>query len=273
MKQQTSRILYFLLFLLVLVYILYVWSTTRIHLHPHVCDIWVINLEKDTERWQNIESQITNFRPLVHRWPATNGKLLTREEIHKEGVGYAMTRTGDIQLDSKGEMRNRGVVGCWLSHKRLLTHLASLDVPGTHGHLVVEDDVMFPTDFLETTDEWHKVYTHIPTDWDIVYLGLSSPIGSVVANRVLRGRTPTPGETGNWGTHAYIVKHSSLQSKILPQLTFMTDAIDEQYSTLFDAWNVYIVEPSIIALHDRFSKNSSLLRLNVNGSESTTFRY
>ena len=103
---------------------------------PHVKDIWIINLEKDKERLENIYKRTGHIQDIVHRWPATYGKDLTREQINKEGVGYAMTRTGNQKDDLAGVLRNAGVVGCWLSHKRLLTHLASLDVPEYYGHLV-----------------------------------------------------------------------------------------------------------------------------------------
>ena len=238
---------------------------------PHVKDIWVINLDKDTERMAAITARTQHIQDIVHRWPATNGKALTREEIHKEGVGYAMTRTGEQEKDKAGEMRNRGVVGCWLSHKRLLEHLATLDVPEYYGHLIVEDDVEFPSDFLKPGDEWHAVYKTIPTDWDIVYFGLTEPLGKPIAPRVLRART-AHGD-GNWGTHAYMVRHSSIKTKILPWLSHMVDAIDEQYNLKLGDWNVYVVQPAIITLNEEMSKNSSLLKVNVGATDNTQMTY
>jgi GR25 family glycosyltransferase involved in LPS biosynthesis len=84
---------------------------------------------------------------MVHRWPATYGKDLTQAQTVAEGVGFAMTRSGDGHKEDE-RLRNLGTVGCWLSHKRLLKYLASLDVDEHAGHLVVEDDVAMPHNFL-----------------------------------------------------------------------------------------------------------------------------
>lgn len=239
---------------------------------PHVKDIWVINLDKDKERMSSVLSQTGHIADIVHRWPAVNGKALTRESIHAEGVGYAITRTGNQKEDLAGVMRNAGVVGCWLSHKHLLTHLASLDVPEYYGHLIVEDDVQFPTDFLKPGDAWHGLYTKIPTDWDIVYFDITQPIGKPIAHGIIKLRTSVGGE-GNWGTHAYMVRHSSIQSKILPFLEHMNDAIDEQYNLKFNSWNVYALAPGLIIPHETHSKNSSLLKMNVGADDSAKLSY
>jgi len=58
-----------------------------------------------------------------------------------------------------------------------------------------------------------------------------------------------------------LVKHGSLKTKILPALRFMTDAIDEQYNTLFGDLNAYCIRPSIIELHSELSKTSSINKL------------
>lgn len=239
---------------------------------PHVKDIWVINLDKDAARMKSVRAQTSHIADIVHRWPATHGTTCKREAIHEEGVGYAMTRTGDQKEDARGALRNAGVVGCWLSHKRLLTHLASLDVPDSHGHLIVEDDVQFPAGFLKPGDAWHGIYHRIPTNWDMVYLGLTQPVGKPIGDGILRARTAHRGE-GNWGTHAYLVRHGALRAKILPWLAHMVDAIDEQYNLKFDEWNVYVVEPALIGLNDVHSKNSSVLKMNVNADDSARISY
>jgi GR25 family glycosyltransferase involved in LPS biosynthesis len=170
-----------------------------------------------------------------------------------------------------GKLRNAGVVGCWLSHKRLMTHLASLDVPEYYGHLIVEDDVDIPTDFLLPSDEWHDVYRRVPTDWDMVYFGLTNPIGAPIGERLVRAKSAAPGSEGNWGTHAYMVRHGSIKTKILPWLEHMVDAIDEQYNVKFDDWNVYVVHPAIIKLNDDLSAQSSLLQTNAGSDKPMSY--
>ncbi len=224
-------------------------------------DIWVINLDKDVERWASIQADTHRIGGMVHRWPATNGRALSQADTVMEGVGFAMTRAGN-GVKENVELRNLGTVGCWISHKRLLQHLASLPFSEHAGHLIVEDDVAFPTDFLEVTDEWHKVYKHVPTDWDLVYFGITNPYGSMIAPGVRKLETKVGGGA-NWGTHAYLVRQGSLQTKLLPWLEHMVDAIDEQYNLKFSEWNVYAVEPNIIPLKPEMSQTSSLMHLNA----------
>lgn len=218
---------------------------------PHVNDIWVINLDQDTERWNNIASRTAHIKDIVHRWPATYGKTQTRDDIHKDGVGFAMTQGGDR---TSKELSNAGVVGCWLSHKRLLQHLATLDVPDSTGHLISEDDTEFPLDFLKPGDRWHQLYTHVPLDWDIVYLGITQPVGTKIHPNIYKAHNGH----GNWGTYCYMVRHGALRSKILPELEWMTDAIDEQYKEKFHKWNVYLIEPNIIPLNQELNDKSTI---------------
>jgi GR25 family glycosyltransferase involved in LPS biosynthesis len=230
---------------------------------PHIWDIWVINLEKDTERWKSIQSDSAHIAGMVHRWPATNGSQVAQTELIREGVGFAMTRSGDGHKED-ARPRNLGTIGCWLSHKHLLTHLASLSVPDHAGHLILEDDVAIPPDFLQLEDAWHRYFWRIPTDWDVVYFGITNPHGESVTPEgdILKLKTLTEGG-GNWGTHAYLVRQGAIRDKLLPTLRWMTDAIDEQYNQYFSEWNVYAVNPNIIPLKSEFSEKSSLKGINA----------
>jgi hypothetical protein len=137
----------------------------------------------------------------------------------------------------------------------------------------LEDDVDIPVDFLKPSDEWHQVYKRVPTDWDMVYFGLTQPIGEAIGDRLYKARSANPAEEGNWGTQAYLVRHGCLKTKILPWLAHMTDAIDEQYNRKFDEWSVYVVEPAIIKLDEALSQNSSLLRVNASENEDVKMSY
>ena len=273
LKWNKQTILTITIVVIVMILIVYVYQDHRFKLRPHVKDMWIINLDKDKKRLENIYKRTGHIQEIVHRWPATYGKDLTREQLKPEGVGYAVTRTGNQKDDLAGVLRNAGVVGCWLSHKRLLTHLATLDVPEYYGHLILEDDVDIPADFLKPSDEWHKVYTRVPTDWDMVYFGLTQPLGSPIGERILKASSAKPGHEGNWGTQAYMVRHGSIKTKILPALEYMTDAIDEQYNDHFNEWNVYVVEPAIIKLDTEMSADSSLLKVNAGVGDDIKMSY
>ena len=243
-------------FILIILVVVYYIKTHYIQFRPHVKSIHVINLDKDKKRWAALRKNLP-IEP--ERWSATYGKDLKQEELAKLGIGFAMTRSGKGSYADQGkELRNQGVVGCYLSHRSLLRHLAMLSVPDHYGHLILEDDVELPANFLHPSDEWHKFYYKVPTDWDIVYLDITKPVGHYVDKNIMKLEYKIGDDSGNWGTHAYIVKHSSIREKILPWLEYMVDALDEQYKMKFDEWNVYAVVPGIIPLNEEQSADSSI---------------
>lgn len=219
-------------------------------------DIWIINLDRAPDRWAHMRDTTIRFGDMIHRFPAMDGKTITdRDQVHNEGVGYYLTTL----QNKREEIINKGVVGCWLSHKRLLQHLATLDCQNDYGHLVLEDDVNVPEDFLSGTDVWSKVSKNIPGDWDIIYLGMGGNVeGTPIADNIIK---LIPNKKDQYGTHAYLVKHGSIKTKFLPALRFMTDAIDEQYNTLFGDMNAYCIRPGIINPDDEISSKSTILAI------------
>lgn len=233
------------------------WTTLSA---PTIQDIWVINLDKDTERWNNIQANTEHIRDKVHRWSATYGKDLTRDQAQKYGVGYVVTLSREVEKDEKTDRitsANTGAVGCWVSHKRLLTYLADQPAHDNAGHLICEDDVEFSKDFLSGKDEWSKIAKNIPSDWDIVFLGIKKPIvGTDVAHGIKRKHTTY--NKGNWGTHAYLVRHGSLKTKILPSIKHMTNEIDVHYDMMSDHWNVYLCDPPTLRYNGVLALKSSV---------------
>jgi len=219
-------------------------------------DIWVINLDRSPERWEHMQNKTMRFSHMVTRFPAADGKMITnRDDVHPEGVGYYFM----TQQNKRDEIINKGVVGCWLSHKRLLQHLDSIECSNDCGHLILEDDVNIPDDFMMGTDAWSSISKNVPSDWDIVYLGLSGDVkGIPIADNIIKLE---PDKKEQYGTHAYLVKHGSIKTKILPALRFMTDAIDEQYNTLFGDLNAYCIRPGIINPHEDVSSKSDILAI------------
>ena len=254
-------------FVLTLVFLGIVFGILFIHTHttknieyfPHVRSMHVINLDKDISRWENIQNTTQDIDMKIERFPAVNGKELSADEMYRQGIGFMITHPGiGTYSESKNNpRRNLGVVGCYLSHRNLLEHVSRLQVPDHYGHLILEDDVNIPRNFLQPGDEWHKVYQSVPQDWDIVYLSITKPIGYNINPKVMRLQHNYT-ESGNWGTHAYLVKHGSIRTKILPWLRYMIDAIDEQYRLKFNEWNVYAVVKDIIPLNTELSAVSSV---------------
>jgi GR25 family glycosyltransferase involved in LPS biosynthesis len=228
------------IFVLVWIY----WKFTEQKEIP-ITDLWVINLDKDIDRWNNIR-QDTIPSVQIHRWPATVGANVKRGHAHLEGV----TQMVMLLTDSPPEVyykktdadNNQETIGRWLSHKRLLTYLSSVNLSDDYAHLIVEDDIQLHEGFVQ---EWARISKKVPNDWDMIYLSITKPnVRDPIIEPVYRG-VPTYTDTGNRGTYAYIVKHGSLRHRILPALRFMTHEIDVQLNMQFDHLHVYCI-PNLI---------------------------
>jgi len=218
--------------------------------------ISVINLEKDKHRWRSIKRKLNYLKdPAPQQWKGVYGKDLKRTEMHDLGIGFAMVHSGKGSYGQQHkDLRNLGTVGCFLSHRSLLTSLAQINLPDDAAHLILEDDIEPPKSLLTKAEKMVKT---VPQDWDMIYLGIHKPIGKPISPCVWKLTHATKDE-GNWGTHAYLVKHKSLKEKILPWLKYMIDALDLQYNIKFDEWNVYSIQPDIIKLNKTQSAKSTI---------------
>ncbi len=214
-------------------------------------DISYINMDKDADRRAFMESQLSQLQVPFRRWPGTDGSKLTTDILRQEHVGSPSFAIRHKSWD--GKLRNTGVIGCWLSHKKLLQYLSSLPHHENAMHLIIEDDIHIPSNLI--TEHWRTLQSHIPRNADIVYFGITNPIVEYpVSNRLAKLK---PGD-GNWGTYAYAVRHGSLLTKILPCLEFFRDPIDNQYDQCFDNLNAYAATPNILNADSEFQEKSSI---------------
>jgi GR25 family glycosyltransferase involved in LPS biosynthesis len=216
-------------------------------------------MDKDVDRYNAIVASSQPIKSMIHRWPATYGKEESTANALADGISYMISnKKYEKDYDPFGKVqRNPGAVGCWLSHKRLLRHLSTLDVPSSTAHLVVEDDITLTPDFLK---EWNVRRHSIPSDWDIVFLDITSPKGIPIADGIQKAVVTN--DTGNWGTQAYIVRHGSLQSRILPEIRYMESEIDVQLNNHADILNIYMFQPVILRLNTQFSETSTIAMQN-----------
>ena len=238
-----NRLLLYAVVFLVLCGIVYYGTLRR----ASIDDVWFINLDRDTKRLDEFMKVQDRFGVPVHRWAATYGRDVNRTFASKTyGVCTSITRSNDSAENQKNPnvLHQPGVIGCWISHKRLLMHLNTLPVPNYHGHLITEDDILVPHDFQ---DRWNTIRKTIPYDWDIVYLYTGMTRGDPIAPNLLRAKNDA--FAGNTGTVAYVVRHGVLP-QMLHELRFMNSPIDVQYYKHFGHLNVYIVHPSLIETGD-----------------------
>ena len=238
-RMKSKILLLVLLHLGVLAALYFIHCTRR----PAIHDVWIVNLDRDTKRLAHVQEQALAIPAPKNRWPATYGKSEDRRAARRDGVCMFLMVSDDEAENKRTTtiLQKPGVIGCWLSHKRLLRHLGSVSASSSAGHLILEDDVDISADFA---DRWASVRSHVPADWDVVYFGVGKPTGVPVAPGVLRAIKKE--ESGNTGTYAYLVRHGAIPA-ILKKLDFMSSPIDKQYYKMFTDLKVYILEPPLVA--------------------------
>jgi len=187
---------------------------------------------KDTDRLQKFHGYAERAQVLVQRCPAVNGNSYTKERALSDGIP-----------ESSWESFKKGEIGCFLSHRNLLRSLA--DRNDSDYHLIFEDDAIIPADLSSKLTD---VFQEVPSNWDMIFLGVSHP--KLVHHHGMI-HTAEEGAEGNFGTFAYIVRHTSLP-KINKHIAVMRKPIDNLFVEKMsgaDAWNIYILSPMVVR-HD-----------------------
>ena len=188
-------------------------------------------------------------------WDGTIVTAAEQNTLPVKGIGSLLFK------DRKGESRNLGAIGCFLGHRALWMHLNDA-FPGSPGTLILEDDVAIPDDFYT---QLKKVEGEVAAaaDWDILFLSkMNVDVSSL--KKVSENLYKLPKEMDserNWGMWSYIIKNSSIQSKILPTVEHMLDGIDMQINKFGDKLNLYLVHPDIIQGHS-IAGDSSISAMN-----------
>jgi GR25 family glycosyltransferase involved in LPS biosynthesis len=115
---------------------------------------YVINLDTRPDRWDKLMTAEPYLEPLVERVPGVNGKTLSMNQFI-------------FNLFNQNEFQwKKSIIGCNLSHISVWNRIALAEKEGYY--LVLEDDVRFHKDWLESWKDFQKV---IPADADLLYLG------------------------------------------------------------------------------------------------------
>ncbi|MCG8449818.1 MAG: glycosyltransferase family 25 protein [Pirellulales bacterium] len=122
-----------------------------------------INLDRRPDRWQEFQSQLGKIE-----WPfAPVQRVRAVDGSHTKSPSW---------LKCGG-----GAWGCLRSHIRILEDALQ---DGVSSLLILEDDAMFPADFVAQT---HRFFQHVPSDWDSVMLGGEHCIRpSLVSEHIVR---------------------------------------------------------------------------------------
>jgi len=241
-KIRRPQIFITTLFIAVAVAVVAIWYMMPRSGRPTIDDIWMVNMDNATERLAAMMEKQRFLPKPIQRWRATYGREEERESAAADGVDPVITKSSDkeVMKSTTKVTRIGGEVGCWLSHKRLLKHLNTLNVGPDFGHLICEDDIIIPENFVST---WNVARQRVPVDWDVVYIGAGIVLGERINPSVLRWKSID--QISNTGTWAYLVRHRVVP-KILEKMKHMFAPVDVQYYRTFGDLKVYIMDPQLL---------------------------
>lgn len=188
----------------------------RVTLTHNDIGVWVINLDQDTSRRNAMESQLKSLGLPFKRFAAINGKdhydtLLKRadEKAYSANMGSKLLS---------------GKLGVFASHTSVWQEFIASD---HEIALILEDDVVFHDDFLESLDLALAARAH----WDTVRFNCiraKLPVSQGVLGKYQLNLYLGP-FTGN---AAYLINKTTAK-RILPNLWPQTRALDHELNLFF----------------------------------------
>lgn len=206
-------------------------------------DAYTISLPSHGYRWEEMDRQAKEAGINLQKW---DGVVIKKHEINSlPALGVGTTN----YKNRTGRIINLGVIGAYLAHKNLFTHIAA-NGAGKMGTFISEDDIHITPDFhdriLALEDEIQKN----AGDWDILFLDKNTPTvqGKNVSEHLIKLEKDMT-STKNWGIWSYIVRNESVAKKILPCMEHMLDVPDIHLAKFADKINMYLVTPPITYGH------------------------
>ena len=212
---------------------------------------YIITTDTKGKRYTDVSKSAAAAGLKTEVWNATVIDPNMKHTLPEQGIGTSH------YTDRKQGTYNLGVIGCYLSHRSLFKKVADSQDLGT---LVLEDDAIVPSDFFSKLAAIEK---EVPSDWDIIFLSKTAIDGDKVSDHILKLKKDITG-TKNFGTWSFIVKNSSLKTKILPVLENMLDNIDMHLNRYADTINMYLTNPEIVSLSSENSSKSIITSIDGN---------
>ena len=124
-------------------------------MEKYVDNVYLINMDKDTERLEKVTKECKKFNINFERFSGVNPLKLSKKELNK----YVSKTCQNICPN--------GIIGCGVSHMKIYEDALKNNYKNI---LVLEDDVYFDDELYE---ELNKAMKELPEDYDILYLGCS----------------------------------------------------------------------------------------------------
>lgn len=203
---------------------------------PAVDAAFVILLERDAKRRDNVHAALGHIGLDFEIFPAVDGLKLTAAEVGR------LVRRGRLAADCARHM-TRGQVACALSHIAVLEQVAPR---GCRSALVLEDDFDPAPGFSSRLRETLRA---VPPDFDLLYLY----DGNLENARALPGRPGLRASAYPLGTVGYAVSARGV-GRILELIQPVDDHLDEVLARQVDAGRIraYSATPSIVTFRKGF---------------------
>ena len=124
-------------------------------MEKYVDNVYLINMDKDTERLEKVTKECKKFNINFERFCGVDPLKLSKKELNK----YVTQTCQNICPN--------GIIGCGISHMKIYEDAIKNNYKNI---LVLEDDVYFRDELYKELDE---VMSELPEDYDILYLGCS----------------------------------------------------------------------------------------------------
>lgn len=187
-------------------YLRKVENKSDIHKMENIDFIYLINLDKRTEKYQRTLEELTPYGIHPYRFSAVNGWELPFEAIDDLGIKYQPGMLNAIatvfrHADGKEYISyevmkeegvtyychslSRGAIGCFLSHLSILQDAYD---SGYQTIWVIEDDIRAVSNPLELSSLVAKLDTLVGDDWDVLFTDteIKSAQGNPVPCTVIR---------------------------------------------------------------------------------------
>lgn len=178
--------------------------------------VWLINLERATDRREAMQARMAALKLPYRLFKAVDGRAEAANLEHTVDRSAYERNTGSVLLQGK--------IGCYQSHLRVWGELVASDHPVA---LILEDDVVFHDDFLDSVDAALSVADH----WDTVRFNCIRAKLPVLQGRV--GPYRLNAYVGPFtGNGAYLIKRD-VAARLLPGLLPMTRPFDHELNRFF----------------------------------------
>jgi glycosyl transferase family 25 len=117
----------------------------------------IINLDKDKDRLENVTNELYKSSIPFERISGVYGKNLSKKEIQDNTTLFC------------SKFCTSGMIGCAMSHKKVLEKITSDKESDTNAKfLILEDDIILHKEF---NNKLETILDNVPKDFDILYLG------------------------------------------------------------------------------------------------------